>query len=809
LNGWGQSLLFALRSLVRARGFALAMAVSFALGIGSLGAVFTLLHATLIRDLPFRDPGSIVMLWGRFPQRGVARAPLSEPELLDCRHRLATLDSAAGLLSWQFNLTGLALPEQLAGARVSPTLFSLLGVQAAVGRTFTAEEETPGRDRVALLGHHLWQRLFSGNPRIVGRSLTLNGVPHVVVGVLPEGFRLAGEELDIWTPLAASGANPMPRDARAVVTVARLRAGTSLTQAQTEADALARRLEQEHPEIYPPGSGWGLRLVRLQDDLVAEARPALLALFAAGALVLLTACGNVLHLMLARATDGSRDLAIRSALGAGPGALALPSIGEATVLTLAGCALGLLLAYWALGTLVALGPPGVPRLNEIAADRTALPVAVGLSLAVGLAFGTLTTLWSLRHGGSGALRDGGENTAGSRRGRRTRGVLVTAQVALAVLVLVGAGLLTQSFLRLRRVDLGFRPDHLLTFQIFLPREGFKDPARTVQFFAGLLDEIGAIREVRAAAAVSDLPLRDSSLSGKITARGAVPPRPGGADPDVAWRVVTPGYFATLGIPLERGRSFGTADYASSPLVVIVDHRLAERLWPGQDPIGKSLSLGGWAASGWLTVVGVVAPVRSATLSADPIEQLYLPHSQSSRRAMSIVVRTLGEPKGIASALRTRVGRRAPDLPVANLRPMDELVAATTARLRFSLWLFGTFSAIAMSLAALGLYSVVSYAVVRRRREIALRVALGASSADVVKLLLTEGLGQLVPGLALGLTVAFWASHLLASQLFQVVPDDPGTFVATSFLIFALGFLASYLPARRAACIDTRIAFGSQ
>jgi predicted permease len=810
-SGWRRNLRHGLRSLAGARGFALAIVASFALGIASLSAGFTLLHATLIRDLPFRDPGRIVLIWTRFPQRGVARGPLSEPELLDCRQRLSTLESVAGLLGWQFNLTGLGLPEQLAGARVSPSLFPLLGVQAEVGRTFTADEETPGRDRVVLLGHQLWRRRFGGNPGIVGRVVTLNGEPHVVVGILPAGFRIGGEELDVWAPLAVANANPMPRDARAVLTVARLRAGTSLARTQGELDALARRLEQEHSDIYPPRTGWGFWLVRLQDHLVAEARPALLALFAAGGLVLLIASGNVLLLMLARASDRSRELAIRSALGAGPGALALPLVGEATALTLAGCALGLLLAYWAIGTLVAVGPPGVPRLQEIGTDWTALPVALGLALAAGLTFGTLTTVWSLRQGGGGsaALKDGSENTAGSRRGQRTRGLLVTAQVALAILVLISAGLLAQSFVRLRRVDLGFHPDHLLTFQLFLPREGFQDPARAVSFFAGLLDEVGAIRGVRSAAAVSDLPLRSSFLSSKVTARGAAPPPPGGADPDVTWRVVTPEYFATLGIPLERGRCFSAADQAAAPHVAIVDRRLAQRLWPHQDAIGKSLSLGGWGASDWLTVVGVVGSVRGAGLSTDPVEQLYLPHAQSSRRMMSVVVRTAGDTAGIASAVRVRVARMAPDLPVADLLPMDEVVAATTARLSFNLWLFGSFSAIAVALATLGLYSVAAYAVVRRTREIALRMALGASPADVVRLVLRQGLKRLGPGLVLGLLIALWAARLLQSQLFQIVPDDPGTFAAAALFISGLGLLASYLPARKAARIDLRTVFGKQ
>jgi putative ABC transport system permease protein len=811
MSGWKSAtslprdLLLSLRALGQARGFALATVASFALGIGSHGAVFTIVHATLIRDLPFRDPERLVTVWNSFPDRELPRAPLSEAELLDYRRESATLESVAGLLGWRFNLSGVAQPEQLNGAKVSVSLFPLLGVKAEIGRTFVAAEETTGQDRVVLLSHRLWRRRFGGDRAILGRSVILNGDPQVVVGILPDSFRFGPEGVDVWAPLTADAAQFLPRDARAVLAVGRLREGASLAQAQAEMESLARRMEEEHPEVYPAGSGWGIRLVPLREDLVAEARPALLALFAAGGLVLLTALGNVINLMLARATDRRRDVAIRSALGAGPASLARPLVTEAVLLTLAGCALGLLLAAWVVQALVAMAPRGIPRLHEIASDRAFLGLAPGVSLVVGVALGLLATLWALRHGGSEALKDGAVATSGGRQSQRTRSLLVTAQVALAVLVLIGAGLLAQTFLRIRRVDPGFRPDHLLTFQIFLPRSGFSEPAKSAAFFTGLLDDLQSVPGVLGAAAVSDLPFSGSDLAGEVTAEGARAPMPGEGLPTASWRVVTPEYFRTLGIPLAEGRSFNHSDHASAPGVVLVDQLLARRLWPDGEPLHKRLALKDWASSDWLTVVGVVEPVKHDRLTSEPREQLYLPHAQSGRRAMSVVVRTAGDPVGIAPAVRASMDRRAPDLPVANLRTMDDLVAATTADLVFNLWLFGGFSAIAVLLATLGLYSVASYAVARRSREIALRMALGASRSQVVGLVLRQNLLQLLPGLAVGLALSFWATRFLQSQLFEVVPNDPATFAAAPLLIFALGLLASYLPARRAARIEPQTA----
>jgi putative ABC transport system permease protein len=778
----------------------------FALGVGAHSAVFAIVNATLIRALPFREPERLVTIWNQFPTRGLLREPLSELELLDCRQS-AALESASGLLNWRFNLTGVPEPEQLVGAKVSASLFPLLGVEAVAGRTFSADEETPGHDRVVLLSHRLWQRRFAGEPGIVGQTLTLNNEPHVVVGVLPRDFRFGDDALEVWAPLAIGSEKPLPRDARAVITVGRLRDGVSMERAQANMDLLASRLRRDYPNIYPAGSGYGIRLTRLQDDLVGEARPALLSLFAAGGLVLLTACSNVVNLTLARATERSRELVIRSALGAGRGALIRPFIAESTSLTLAGGATGLLFAYWVVGALVALAPEGIPRLQEIAVDRAVFGVALTFSLISGLSLGTLATVWALRHGGSESLKDGGEKAATGRRGQRTRGTLVVVQVALAVLVLVGAGLLTRSFLRLRQVDLGFRPDHLLTFQIFLPRAGYKEPARTIGFFDGLLGEITVLPGVRAAAAVSDLPFSDSDLSGQVAAEGAPLPRPGDLNSEVSWRVATAGYFETLGIRLEKGRLFRASDAVAAPAVVVVDSRLARRLWPGQEPLGRRLSLRDWANTDWLTVVGVVGPVKQNSLTADSPEQLYLPQAQNARRMMSVVVRTQGDPMQTAGTIRRLVWRRAPDLPVVNLRPMEELVSATTSRLEFNLWLFGTFSLLSVGLAVLGLYSLTSYSVAQRTREFAIRIAIGARRRDILRLVLKQSARNLLLGLALGLLLALWLGHVLRSQLYEVLPNDPFTLCAALLLICGLGVLASYVPARRATRIDPLQALG--
>ena len=786
----------------------MAAVACLALGLGSLAAVFTIVQATLLRDLPYRTPERIVAIWNSFPDRDEPRAPLSETELLDYGRQSTTLESVAGLLPWRFNLTGVAEPEQLVGVKVSPSFFPLLGVQAVVGRTFVADEGTPGKDRVVLLSHSLWQRRFGADPKIAGRALTLNGEPHVVAGVLPDSFRFAGASYDVVAPLATDMEHPMPRDARAVVAIGRLRDGVPLRRAQAEMDVLAHRLEQEYPALYTPGSGWGIRLVRLRDDLVGkEARSALLLLFLAGGLVLLTACGNVLNLLLARATQRSRELAIRSSLGAGPTALVQPFVLEAIVLTVAGGALGLLLAAWGLGALVAAGMEDVPRLDEISVDRFSIAVNLGLAAVIGLLFGVIAAAWAFRHSGHSALKEGGGRSATSRRGQQVRGLLVTAQVALALLVLIGTGLLLRSFLHLRQVDPGFRQHGVLTYQVFLPRPDYKEPAKTLSFFARLLSETGALPGVRRVAAVSDLPFSGNDLTGEVAAEGAPPPRAGAANPAVSWRIVTPDYFDTLGIHITNGRAFRDADDTAAPGVVVVDSRLAQRLWPGQPPLGKRLSLRDWARSDWLTVVGVAAPVKHESLTAEPREQLYLPLAQNTRRMMSVVVRTEGNPASLAGAVRKQVWRIAPNLPVVNLRPLDEIVATTTSRLSFDLWLFGTFAVVAAALATLGVYSLASFAVAQRTRDMAIRMALGASRADIFRLVLRQSALHLLPGLALGLTLSFWLSRLLRSQLFGMMPSDPLTLVAASVVISVLGILASYLPARRATQVDLSQAFG--
>ena len=801
-----KDLLLSIRSLRRARGFSLATVACFALGIGAYSTVFTIVNATLIRDLPYRDPARLVKISNRFPNRGQWREPLSELELLDVR-RSAALESVAGFLHWRFNLTGMAEPEQLVGAKASAALFPLLGVATAAGRTFSAEEETPGRDRVALLSHRLWQRRFGGDRRIVGRSLILNNEPHQVVGVLPADFRFGGDEIDVWAPLAIDIEKPLPRDARGVTTVGRLRRGWSQAEAQAGMDVFAHGLQREYPAIYPAGSGWSIRLTPLRDDLVGAARPALLALLAAGGLVLLTACGNIVNLTLARATERSRELAIRGALGAGRGALARPLLAESTLLTLAGGALGLLLASWVVRTIVALGPEGIPRLHEIAVDRTVLGIILGFSVAGGLALGGLATAWALRHGGRDALKEGGERAATGRRGLRIRNLLVAAQVALAVLVLVGAGLLARSFLRLRQVDVGFHSDHLLTFQIFLPRTSFKEPAKTVRFFDDLLGNLAALPGVRGAAAVSDLPFSGSDMSGQVAVEGTAPPRPGDSNPAVSWRVATPGYFEAMGIPLRQGRQFRSADDAGGAAVVIVDSRLARRLWPAQSPLGRRVSLRDWAKTDWMTVVGVVGPVKHNGLAADSLEQLYLPQAQSAWRMMSVVARTRGDPMRLAGTVRGLVWKWAPDVPLVNVQSMDQLVAESTSQLGFDLWLFGIFSALAVVLAALGVYSVTAYAVVQRRREIAIRMSCGASRRDIAHLVLWQSALQVLSGLALGLLLVLWGGRLLQSQLFEVVPSDPATLFAVSLLICGVGVAASYLPVRRATRIAPSRALG--
>ncbi|HEX4953889.1 MAG TPA: ABC transporter permease [Thermoanaerobaculia bacterium] len=781
-------------------GYVVAGTLCVGLGIGALAVSFTVVQGTLLSPLPYPEADRLVTLWCHFDEQGIAEDFLSEVELLDYARQSRALELVSGVLPWRFNLTKTAEPEQLVGARVSVGLLALLGAQPLLGRTFSPDDAVPGKDHVVLLSESLWRRRFGGSKDILKQELELNGSHHQVVGVLPQGVRLGEDEWDVWAPLATDTTRLPPRNARGLLVLGRMRPGVTLAAARAEALTISNRFASAYPDDYPSGSGWQLRLVPLKEHIVGEAKPAFLLQLATCALIFLAACGNVFSLSLARAATRIRETAIRAALGAPRGALRSSFLFETTAVALLGALLGLSIAGLVIHLLVVAGPRQVPRLDELRVGLPTLALALALAVVAGVVLGWIAAGWAHRHAGWHHLRDASELAAMSRSSQRIQGGLVVLQVALALVVLISTGLLTKSYLRTLRVNPGFEPDRVLSFQLFLPRAGYPPPA-AVAFFRDLEEELRTLPGVRHVASVSDLPFTDSDSNGQVSAESSPEATTDHQGAAVSWRTVTPDYFETLRIPIERGRAFDGSDQVETQAVVIVDPRLAARLWPGQDPLGKRLRLLKWANSEWLTVVGVVGAVRDASLTLEPREQLYLPHAQRSRRMMSLVLSTELDPMSLAPAVQRRVRQLAADLPIVNLVPLNQLIAASTARARFNLWVFALSTGVTVVLAVLGLYALAAYAVAQSRREIGLRLALGARSGDVLRMALGRILVLVSAGLATGGLVSLWTSRLFQSQLFEVAPLDGTAWLVAPLLLISAGSLAVLGPARRALSVS--------
>ncbi|HEX9669304.1 MAG TPA: ABC transporter permease [Thermoanaerobaculia bacterium] len=789
-----QELRRAARNLVRHRGFALAVVLCLALGLAATSANFSVAYGVLLRALPYHEPRRLVVVWNHFGDQEPAQRALSEPELADLAAEGDGFESVAGMMGWRFTLTGTGEPEQIVGARASADLFRALGRGAEVGRTFLAHEDGPGSEPVAVLSHGFWQRRFGGERQIVGRTIVLNGQAHTVVGVMPPGFRILGN-YEIWTPMVLDPEHMMPRSARAVQVFARLRPGIELGEAQARLDALAGRWREREPDHYP-ADGWRLTARPLLEEIVGTARPAILARLAAGLAVLVLACGNTAQLLLARAARREVETAVRAALGASRWFLGRPALAEATLLALAGGVVGVFLARAAVRLLRFLSPAGLPRLDAVAVDGPVIVFTFFLAFLSALAVGSLPTWRSPHERLARLLKEGGRGAGAAAGGR----FLIVVEVALALVVLTSAGLLARSFWRLEGADPGFRRQGVLTAQLSLPRSSYPEGALTTDFFDRLLERAAALPGIRAAGAVSQLPLTGGSFSGTIEIEGQPPPA-GQQGPTVGWRMATPDYFRAMDVPVVDGRPFDGRDHAEAPAVVIVDEGMAKRFWPGRSAVGQRLALGDWADTGPLTVVGVVGQVRQEGLDQVPLEQLYLPLAQMPRRSMAVVLRAEGDPAELAAPLRRLVTELDAGLPVSAVATIEELLASSLSGFRTNASLFGLLAAVAVVLAAVGVHGVTALSAARRTREFGVRLALGGSRRDVVLLVLRRSLGLALAGVGLGLLAAFWVTRILAAMLYGVEPFDPPTFTAAALFLVAVTLLAGLRPAWRASRTD--------
>jgi len=786
---------YALRALRQHPGFTLTAVLTLGLGIGANVAIFSVVNAVLLRPLPFAQPDRLVRVWGTHPEIGHESASL--PDFLDWRAQTPSLASLSALANTRFTLTGTGEPEMIRGAFVTANFFQTLGVDPLRGRTFAVGEDTRAAAQVAVLGEGLWRRRFGGDPAVLGRSIRLNGMPYTVIGIVPATARIQGP-VDAWTTLATD--TTLNRRSDFLQVVGRLKLGASLARVQGEMATVARRLAERYPET---NTNWSVDVAPLREAMVGPVRTALLLFMVAVGLVLLIACANVANLMLARAATREHEIVIRTALGASRSRLLRQLLTESVLLAVMGGGLGVLLAAWAVQGLSSLAPGTLPRADEIGLDGRVLAFALALSVATGLLFGLAPAAQLARRTLSGGLRDAGRSVAGGPALRSLRGALVLGEVAIAFVLLVGAGLLVRSFDRLLRVEPGFRTDGLFTARVLLPRTRYAADAKQAAFLEQVTGRLSALPSVRSAAVVSDAPLGDSPPYVSFVIADQPAPAAGTVH-DVELLSASPAYFPTLGIPLMLGRLFDASDRAGAPLVAVVNQAAVGRYFGGRNPIGARLTFNEPTDSAvqWMTVVGVVGDIHHAGLDEAPYPQAYLPVAQSPGRWMVLVARTdARDPITLAPAMRQAVAALDPDLALTELSTMEQRIAVATSRPRVSAVVLGSFAVTALLLAALGIYGVVSYGVLQRTRELGIRMALGAGQGTVLTMVLRQGMAPVAAGISAGIAVAWAAARVLHRLLFQVGTTDPGTFLAVTLFLSGAALLACYLPARRAARSD--------
>jgi putative ABC transport system permease protein len=775
------------RRLVRNPGFTAAAVVTLALGIGANTAVFTLVDAALLRPLPFPEPDRLAVLWESKPEAGKDRDRVSAANYLDWRRESRTFSELTAWVVWGLALTGSGEPEELTVVRASSNLFRLAGVNPLLGRGFTADEETPGRDRVVVLSHAFWAGRFGAHPEVLGRTLTLDGAPHEIVGVMPPGFRFPNDgDVALWTPLAFTQSELLTRNQRLFNVIGRLAPHVGLPEARAELATITGRLAAAHPET---NRGWKAAVLSAAQEAGAETRRPLMLLLGAVGFVLLIACANVGHLFLVRAIDRERELALRVALGAKPGRLVRLLLVESALVAALGAVLGLAVAGWSLPLARALGPGLVPGWREPAVDGPVLVVGAGLVVLVTLACGLAPALRaSLR---PPAVRS---DAGGLRRG------IIVAEVALSLVLLAGAGLLLRSLDRLQRVDPGFDAEHVLSATIFLSGEKYREDASQSAFFSTLVTNLRDVPGVEAVGAVTTLPMNPVGIDYDLpfSADGREPEVKGDLE-EVDFRVVEGDYFGVLGIPLLRGRSMDGRDRADAARVAVVNAALARRFFGGADPVGRQVWVGGRLRQ--VTIVGLVGDTRHRGLATLPRPELYVPSAQRPHGGMTVVARGTGDPAALTRALKDGVYALDRNQPISSIATLPDLVSSSVAPRRVQLLLLSGFAALALALAALGVYGVVAYTVGRRAREIGIRIALGATESTVRRTVLLPGLGLTAVGVLFGLLGAALVGRLLSAELYEVSPHDPQTLAGAAVILFGVAWAACEIPARRATRND--------
>ncbi|MEP6706890.1 MAG: ABC transporter permease [Pyrinomonadaceae bacterium] len=808
MDGFLKDTRYGIRSLLKHPGFTAIAVITLALGIGANTAMFSVINAVLLRPLPYHDPDRLVTIWEESPERGMYEMPVSLANLRDWEDQSHAFEKISAYTFTNLNLSGAGEPARLGTVRASANLFSLVGAVPLLGRSFLPEEDKAGGNRVVILGHALWRSRFGADSAIIGRSLTLDNQGYTVVGVMsssfqfPVGFGYMGKVLndpiDLYVPLAASG-RETERGNYSFFAMGRLKSGVTFGQARAEMTTIERRLEQQYPD---GNTGIGINLVPTEEQSVKEIRPALLVLLGAVAFLLLIACVNIANLLLARGASRQKEFAIRAALGASRLRVLRLLLTESVMLSLAGGCLGLLLALWGTDALMALAPDNIPRMNEIGIDARVFGFTLAVSVLTGIVFGLIPALHAAKPDLNEALKEGSRGSMGSVAGKRTRSVLVTVEVALSLVLLVGAGLMIKSFLRLQQMNLGFNPDHVLAVDLSLSSSRYPEDRQQVAFFQEALERLRSLPGVQSAGATTGLPLT-LNLSGSDFRIEGHPEPQAGKEMIINTRSVSPGYFGALGIRLIKGRDFSDRDKSDAPAAAIINDDLARSYFPGEDPIGKRITFDDGGA--WMSIVGIIADVKQLGLDSSAKPEVYFPYLQVASPSMSVVVRTASNPLSLAAPVKSQIQAIDKDLPIDDAKTMQQLLAESISGRRFNMMLLTVFAVVALVLAIVGIYGVMSYTVTQRTHEIGIRVAVGAQPRDVFRMVIGQGMMLAMIGVALGLVGAFGLTRLMTSMLFGVEPTDPATFVSIAGLLTGVALLACYIPGRRATKIDPLVA----
>jgi putative ABC transport system permease protein len=792
----------ALRDLIRHPGFSAGILVSLSLGIGAATAIFTVMNAVVLRPLAYDRPERLVVIGEIEARKDDRLQPVSPANFADWRKQAQSFEDVAATIPWNFILTGSDEPEQITGARVSQRLFPLLGIQPILGRTFLAEEDRFGAKPAVLLSEGLWRRRFGGRADALGQTMLLNGQYHQIVGVLPFFPQFFARQAELWVPVAFAPQELSNRGFGYVSVVGRLRAGATLSRAAAEMQPIAQRLAEAYPET---NAGRSVKLVALHDYVVGDFHVVLLILSGAVALVLLSGCANAASLMLVHVTSLRRESAIYLAIGAGRWNVVRKLLMESLLLSAVSAVLGVLLAYGACRALVAFGAVDIPRLKEIGLDMRVVGFTAGLSVLIGLVFGVVPALRASRPDLVVLLKGGKGGSFTRWRWNSARNWLVVAEVSVAMMLLVGASLLIESFQRLQNVNPGFRSDHLLSMRIALPKTRYGQPWQQTAFYDRMLERVSSVPGIQSAGTVTSLPFSGNSITVKFRIlSGAVPAA--GENFEAGYSATSPGYFRTMGIPTVKGRFFTEQDKAEQPPVAVINEMMAQRYWPNEDPLGKKILLQPTAAlsSGAPApreIIGIVGNVKHTSLAAQPRAEVYVPYAQFPMLFTTLAVRTIQDPLAMSPAVQREIRTIDRDQPVFRVITLDQLIATSVAQPRLRSWLIAVFALVTLVLAAAGLYSLIAYSVQQRIREIGIRMALGATRGDVLRLVIAERAAVVAAGLLLGSAGALACTRMLSGFLFDVHPADPLTFVRVVVFLAAVALAAGYIPARRAAQIQ--------